>query len=407
MGRSELTSLGACVPTAVLDVDLDALPPTIDGLDERYSRALILLRWRGQAVGRIHLPVQDHRIDRDALLAAVRDSIGWDLWLRWGHDRLAWDAGCAAPGESPRATVAICTRDRTADLRRALDALMRLPDRGQELLVVDNHPSTDDTVRLVRRYPAVRYVREDRAGLDAARNRAVREATHDIVAFTDDDAVVEPAWLDGLCRNFADPEVLCVTGLTMPLELETEAQEWFERHSPFGRGFRRIVFDGQHHNPLVVGRVGAGANMALRRQVVDLVGPFDEALDAGTPTQSGGDHEMFTRILAAGYRIAYDPAALSWHRHRRTFDELRQTLYGYGVGVYATWTRHLLVDRDIGVLRLGLAWFRHDQAPALARALLCRPDSLPLSLVLAELRGCLAGPRAYLASRRRAGVEVA
>jgi hypothetical protein len=156
-----------------------------------------------------------------------------------------------------------------------------LPDRGQELLVVDNHPSTDATLRLVREYPAVRYIREDRPGLDVARNRAMREAMHDIIAFCDDDAVVEPEWLDGLCRNFSDPQVLCVTGLTMPLELETEAQEFFEQHSPFGRGFRRVVFDGQRDNPLVVGKVGAGANMALRRGILDLVGPFDEALDAG------------------------------------------------------------------------------------------------------------------------------
>jgi GT2 family glycosyltransferase len=389
------------VPTAVLDFDLDALPPGTVELDPKYSGALILLRWRGQPVGQLHLPTPARVIRPDALLTAVRDSVGLELWMRWVHDRLGWDDGTAVAGDLPRATVAICTRDRPHDVRRAVDALMRLPNRGQELLVVDNRPSSDDTRRLTSHYAAVRYVREDRPGLDAARNRALREATHDIVAFTDDDAVVAPGWLDGLCRNFADPEVLCVTGLTMPLELETEAQEWFERHSPFGRGFRRVVFDGQHHNPLAVGRVGAGANMALRRRILDLVGPFDEALDAGTPTQSGGDHEMFTRILAAGYRIVYDPAALSWHRHRRTLEELRQTLYGYGAGVYATWTRHLLLDRDIGVLRLALAWFRHEQGPALARALLRRPGCVPLPFVLAELRGCIAGPRAYFASRRR------
>lgn len=126
---------------------------------------------------------------------------------------------------------------------------MNLPDRGQELLVVDNNPSSDATRRLVGQHPAIRYVRENRPGLDAARNRALREATHDIIALTDDDAVVEPEWLDGLCQNFADPQVLCVTGLTMPIELETEAQEFFEQHSPFGRGFLRVVFEGQRDNP--------------------------------------------------------------------------------------------------------------------------------------------------------------
>jgi GT2 family glycosyltransferase len=389
------------VATAIVDLELDALPPGITGLDARYERALILLRWHRQAVGSVVLPVIGGNIDEDALLRGVRASTGKALWYRIAHERLAWRPGPPQPPELPQATVAICTRDRPDDLRRALDALLGLPDRDQEILVVDNRPSTDASQRLVREYPAVRYVREDRPGLDAARNRALREATHDIVAFCDDDAVVEPEWLEGLCRNFVDPQVLCVTGLTMPLELETEAQEHFEQHSPFGRGFRRVVFDGQRDNPLLVGKVGAGANMALRRSILELVGPFDEALDAGTPTQSGGDHEMFSRILAAGYRIVYDPAALSWHRHRRTFEELRATFYGYGVGVYATFMRHLLRERELGVLKLAAGWFRHGQAPALIGALLKRPDSVPLPLVLAELRGCVAGPGAYLRSRRR------
>jgi GT2 family glycosyltransferase len=189
--------------------------------------------------------------------------------------------------------------------------------------------------------------------------------------------------------------------LTMPLELETEAQEWFERYSTFGRGFRRAVFDRNSLNPLAAGRAGAGANMALRRSVTQLVGLFDEALDAGTPTRSGGDTEMFSHILSSGYRIVYDPAALSWHRHRRSWEELRQTLYGYGVGVYALWTRKLLLERELTVPKLAWSWFWRTQVPALVSSLLRRPASMPLDLLLAELRGCAVGPWAYLSSRRR------
>jgi len=225
------------------------------------------------------------------------------------------------------------------------------------------------------------------------------------VAFTDDDAIVDREWLAALVRNFDDPRVLCVTGLTMPVELETEAQELFEAYSPFGRGFERRVFDAVRSSPLAVGRVGAGANMALRRSALDLVGEFDEALDGGTPTRSGGDHEMFSRILAAGFRIVYDPAALSWHRHRRSMEELRETLRGYGTGVYAMWTRALVEGREYGVFKQAAAWLRYGQVPELARALAGRPRRMPLSLLAAEWRGCLAGPFAYLASRRQAALR--
>ncbi len=303
-------------------------------------------------------------------------------------------------------TVAVCTRDRPEDLRACLDALMRLPDDGQEILVIDNCPACDATERLVATYDRVRYVREDRPGLDVARNRALRQARGAVVAFTDDDAMPDPGWLRALLSGFGDPQVLCVTGLTLAAELETEAQEWFERLGGFGRGYTCTVFDARTHNPLVAGRVGAGVNMALRRTVIQEVGFFDEALDAGTPTRSGGDHDLFTRILAAGYRIVYEPEALSRHRHRRTWEELRDTLYGYGVGVYAAWTRSLLADREIGVLAVAWGWFRHGQLRKLARSLLRRPGCVPLDLVLAELRGCAVGPFAYLRSRRRLRVRL-
>ena len=174
-------------------------------------------------------------------LAARLDAGGWTVWedvlARWlaeGHEPL--------PVAVPRATIAVCTRDRPDDLRRCLEGLMAMPDDGQEVVVVDNAPATEATRELVAAYPRVRYVREDRPGLDCARNRALREAHHEVVAFTDDDSVPDPHWLRALLPNFADPLVLCVTGLTMPLELETEAQEWFEQMSTFNRGFKRRVF---------------------------------------------------------------------------------------------------------------------------------------------------------------------
>jgi len=271
---------------------------------------------------------------------------------------------------------------------------------GHEVLVVDNAPTTDESRQIVEASGFARYVREDRPGESAARNRALREARHDIVAFSDDDAMPDPGWLPALLRNFNDPLVLCVTGLTMPCELETEAQRWFERYSPFGRGFVRTVFDGADVNPLLASRAGASANMAVRRAVLDLIGPFNEALGCGTRSRTGSDYEFFVRILAAGYRIVYDPAALSWHRHRRTWTELRQVLRGYGTGVYAAWTHLLFAGREFIVPKLALGWLLHTQLPNLVRSLLRRPGSVPLDLVIAELRGCLVGPWAYVAARR-------
>lgn len=387
--------------TAVLDIELSTLPRTFP-VSARYAEALLLLRMHGRPVGAVRMPVIQNQVHLpvnfiDTLSPGIRYAIGEKAL----HHKLGFDERKIPEYRPPRATVAVCTRDRTEDLKKCLDALVKLPDRGQEIIVVDNAPSTPDTKNLVAEYPGVRYVLEEKKGLNNARNRAMEEASHEVVAFTDDDAVPEPDWLDHLLQNFGQPQVMAVTGLTMPLELETPAQEMFEKYSPFNKGFNRRVFSAASMNPLATGRVGAGANMALRKKLLQLVGPFDPALDAGTATQSGGDHEYFACILAHGYKIVYDPSALSWHRHRRTWPELVQTIHGYGVGVYALLTRHLIKNGEWSVLKVAWLWLIKDQLPNLVRSMLKRPGAYPLQLIWAELTGCLRGPFAYLSATRK------
>ena len=385
--------------TAILDLEISKLPPEI-AVDERYSKALVLIRLHGNPIGQATLATVGGRIGGNELRETLMNAVGENLWKNWLFDALEWDErGPVQP--VPIATVAVCTRDRPEDLQRCLEAFMRLPDDGQEYLVIDNCPAGDATMELVKNYPKVRYIREDVPGSSAARNRALREAKHEFVAFTDDDAAPDPNWLRSLLQNFSDPRVMCVTGLVMPLELETEAQEWFERYSPHGRGFYRLVFDGAKDNPLIVATVGVSASMALRKSSIDFIGLFDEDLGAGTPTVGGEDCELFARILRSGYRIVYEPRALSWHRHRRTWEELQKTLQGYGIGVYAFWTRMFLVNREFSVPLLAWGWFRYKQLPELVASLRKQPNSIPSDLLLAQLRGCISGPMAYFASRKK------
>lgn len=385
--------------TAILDLDINKLPKELKGFG-RYSRVLILLRYDGHPIGQLILPVPGNSLSWDELSQALIDATQDIYWERWIQGSLHFERQLPANPELS-VTVAICTRDRVEDLRRCLQGLTILPDQGQRIIVIDSCSSNALTREVVAEYAGVEYFREEIPGLNRARNRALREAQTDIVAFIDDDAIPDPNWLLSLACNFNDPMVAMVTGLTMPLELETEAQELFEFYSPFSRGFRRKVFDQKNLNPLTVGNIGAGVNMAVRRQVIDELGGFDEALDAGTPTYSGGEAEMFTRVLARGYRIVYDPDALNWHRHRRSREELRKTVYGYGVGIYAFWAQKLLVDKEFMVVFLAIKWFFQDQLPALLRSLFGRPDHKPLDLILLELKGCLVGPWAYLYSRHQ------
>lgn len=385
--------------TAVLDLDIDALPRSLEGV-EGCDSALVLLRVQGRPAGQAVIPLGAAEIggaDLKLLLLERADSSFWEAWLR---GRLGMAPSVRA-GTQAQATVAICTRDRTEDLARCLASLQAMPDDGQEILVIDNAPSSEETRELVRRFPAIRYVREDRPGLDVARNRALREARGEIVAFTDDDASMDRLWLRTLLRNFEDPLVMCATGLTMALELQTGAQVSFQRCGGFVRGFHRMVFDAAVHDPMLGWQAGAGVSMALRRAVVERVGEFDEALDAGTPTHAGGDSDMFRRILKAGFRIVYDPEALNWHRHRRSDAELKRQLVGYEIAGFAVFSRTLLFEGDLGGAAQAARWLGRELR-GLVRAIMRRPGAPALDLLLSRIGGALMGPGLYLHSRRRA-----
>lgn len=377
--------------TAICEIHLEQLDQGIGNL-HGYEQAFVVYRLRGSVVGQGWVSVRNGYIAPAALRVHL-PGMAWAIWqLLMGED-----PGAAQP--TPTASVVVCTRDRTADLANCLQGLQRLALQGHDVIVVDSCPATDSTAQLLTHYPAIRYIHEPRPGLDVARNRGLLAATGEVVAFTDDDAQVDPGWLAALLRNFSDPMVALVTGITMPFELATDAQIWFERTNGFGRGFVRQQFDNTTTDPLAAGRVGAGVNMAIRRSALAHIGMFDEALDCGTPTRSGGDQEFFYRVLSRGYRVVYDPAALVWHRHRREWEALRQALYGYGVGVFAWWTRALLVEHELPLLKVGPSWFFEHYVGELAKALLKRPGHMPRDLAWAEFRGALTGARSYLRAR--------
>jgi glycosyltransferase involved in cell wall biosynthesis len=376
---------------AVISIDIEKLKDATIELPG-YRQALLVFRFRRAVVGQATCAIRQARISAQEIRSLMGE-VGRPVWQELARPKIQ-----TAP---PSASVAVCTRNRTADLAECLPSLLPLIDEGYELLVVDNCPSDQSTAELVSRHPKIRYIHEPTPGLDAARNRALAEARGEVVAFTDDDARVDPGWLAALLENFADPTVAVVTGITLPAELDTEAQRWFEEKDGFGRGFFRQVYEADTLHPLAAGQVGAGVNMAIRHGAVEEIGLFDPALDGGTLSRSGGDQEFFFRALSRGFRIVYEPRALVWHKHRREWDALRDTLYGYGVGVFAWWTSALLNERETTLLWRAPRWFFEYHVRNLARALLRRPGHVPLDLAWAEFHGAVAGPVNYFRARRR------
>ncbi len=236
-------------------------------------------------------------------------------------------------------SVVICTRDRAADLHSCLTRLSALQCQPQEIVVVDNAPTDDASFRVVEQFAGVRYVKEPRGGLDIARNTGVTSAVCEVVAFCDDDVVVHPLWVYQVWQTFQDSAVAAMTGLVLAAELQTEAQLIFEKHWSFNRGYTDRTYDSAYFKATLakgppVWEIGAGANMAFRKSVLNAVGYFDELLDVGAAGCSG-DSEMWYRILLHGHAIRYNPKAIVFHRHRQEMKALHRQLFSYMRGFTA------------------------------------------------------------------------
>ncbi len=305
----------------------------------------------------------------------------------------------ALPASRPTVSVVVCSRDRAETLARALTAIGRLLPAPDEVVVVDNAPINDATQRCVARFPGVRYVCEPRPGLDRARNAGIKTATGAIIAFTDDDAEVHPAWIAGLLAGFENPGVLAVTGMVLPAELQTQAQWLFETYWSFNKGFEARTFDasfvaGAGKGAIAAWEVGAGANMAFHRDAFEAVGLFDERLDVGAAGCSG-DSEIWYRLLAQGRHCRYEPAAVVFHHHRGDLVGFRRQIFGYMRGHAAALLvqheryghagnmRRLL--RELPAMYAGRAWriLKGDRHPSYGS-------------LRQEIFGCLSGVGYYL-----------
>lgn len=301
------------------------------------------------------------------------------------------------PGRTFFLSVVVCTRDRPQDLRMCLETLVQL-EAGRhrlELIVVDNNPASGQTKAVVAAFPQVRYEMERRPGVAYGRNKGLTSARGDIVAYIDDDVKVPPHWPSRILAPFADPRVMCVSGLVLPLEMESESQEMFEKYGALGRGYRPRIFDRQffHRSKKHVVHtwdLGGTANVAIRKAVLADSGMFDETLGPGLPTGVGEDIYMFYRILKAGHICYYEPAAYVWHKHRTSMAALRKQLYNYNKGQTSYQLRTLVTDGDRRAIRQML-WDLPRWYVARIWRIVRGQEDYSLRLVALEIWGNLVG----------------
>ena len=249
----------------------------------------------------------------------------------------------------PHLTVQIATRNRTASLRRCLDSLAGLDYHSFEVLVIDNAPSSGDTRAMVHGVGAGPSVgtgalpARARARRVRALNRGLEVAAGEWVVRTDDDVVVDPQWLAAIAEAATSaPDVECVTGLILPAEIDTPAQELLEQFGGYARGFRHPPGRPRRapaDRPAVPVHHRADGQrrqhrVATPRACGPAVGLTQRSAPARGPT-GGEDLLALYDVLTGGGAVVYEPSTLVWHWNRRDYVSLRRLTHDYGVGLTA------------------------------------------------------------------------
>src|SRR3990170_7584037 len=199
----------------------------------------------------------------------------------------------------PRVSVIVPAYNSGKTIAECLEALasQTYPAGLYETIVVDDG-STDSTPSLIKKFP-VKYLRQKNSGPATARNRGAREASGEIILFTDSDCVADPDWIEEMTGPFKDPEVLAVKGADRTNQrsiVARVAQLEFEERFEMLKKAESID---------MVDTYSAG----FRKDIFLKMGGFDTSF----PVANNEDTELSYRMSRRGLKMVFNPEAIVYH----------------------------------------------------------------------------------------------
>lgn len=220
-----------------------------------------------------------------------------------------------------RISILITTMNRNQDLTECLESLCRQTVSPFEIIVVDNGPSqeTEDLVHSFKNRLPICYFGEETRGVSFARNRALREARGSVVAYTDDDCVLEEHWVEEISRQFQpDGGGDVVIGMSLNYFTKNPVSQasffYFKKWFDVSKNF----FDTK--------------NIAIRKSVID-----ERNLTFENPFSKFGCGEDITfgqRLLDDGISFHYNPKMIARHKEPTSLKALLKTRYRRGMMWY-------------------------------------------------------------------------
>ncbi len=273
------------------------------------------------------------------------------------------------PPRTPMVSVVICAYNAERTMLPCLESLRRLKYPNYEVVIVDDG-SRDRTAEIALEFPEFRLIRQPNKGLSVARNVGLHAARGEIVAYTDSDCVVDPDWLTLMVRAMAGGGFDGCGGPNYAPH-EKGRVEGCVAAAPGAPCHVLVADDRAEHL--------AGCNMVFTKAALVAVGGFDAQF-----TSAGDDVDICWRILDAGFKLGYCPAAFVWHFRRNTVRAYYGQQRGYGRAEAALYLKYPerfnalgqikwrgtipgLAATVPGALRRRIGWTRAADAPQTVR----------------------------------------
>ncbi len=277
---------------------------------------------------------------------------------------------------NPLVDIVIPTRGRGQLITTTISTILKSRQPDFTLWIVDQ--SDDDATRkavepFVTQDSRVKYVNTPTQGSNIARNMGIAAGSAPYILFTDDDCSVADDWVDNMLQELTQEGAWAVFGRIIPQQQSpptsraaSEDEAALHKQLPMALQDRpaRQVYQGNRFN---LG-FGHGANMGLSRQHNDLIGGFDNLLGAGGLLRSWPERDLGYRMLRRGGRIIYTPTAVVYHRHWRSWPEVKNTYRNYGAGAGAVVAKFIRCG-DLAALYLLLEWVVDQGIRAIASGL--------------------------------------
>lgn len=299
-------------------------------------------------------------------------------------------------------TALVCTSGRGDSVVETVQSILRPDSPCCELIIIDQSDDerTAHALEPFQDDPRLRYIHTQTKGKGVALNLGMEEARGEIIAITDDDCKVDETWPLGLAEIFREhPQVGVVYGNVIAVEYDKEKgyiPAYQVRHETLCRNIWHKLKAR-----------GIGANMAVRRDVVQKLGGFDPELGPGGKFFACVDGDITVRCLLGGYHVFETTRSTVLHYGFRTWEQSRKLTHNAFIGIGAAYIKPLRCGRFEVVPLLLYEFLRYALFPSITATLTFqRPTNW--QRVFSLLRGVVNGWRTPMdcdAIRYRTGTQ--